>query len=245
MQPLSNAFHHPAVFARQADELLRAAGRSGDVHAAFGAVEQALEQSFEMALHAALQPVARPAPRAAATPAAVGPVAGASLPSVPAQPWAALQPVAAADSLVPPVVPPPVASGDRTGAGLEPWREAIAQVSARHGVPAWLVTNVVRQESGGNAQATSPAGAMGLMQLMPGTAAELGVEAPYDPMQNLEGGVRYLARMITMFDGDLTRAVAAYNAGPGAVARHGGVPPYRETQDYVRRVLGETLNGNG
>jgi soluble lytic murein transglycosylase-like protein len=244
MQPLSNAFHQPALFARQADELLRAAGRSGDVHAAFGTVEQALEQSFESALHAALQPAGRPAPLAAATPAAFGPVVGASLPSVPAQPWAALQPVVAAAGLLPPVVPAPEASGAR-GAGLEPWRDAIAQVSARHGVPAWLVTNVVRQESGGNAQATSPAGAMGLMQLMPGTAAELGVEAPYDPMQNLEGGVRYLARMISMFDGDLTRAVAAYNAGPGAVARHGGVPPYRETQDYVRRVLGEALNGNG
>jgi soluble lytic murein transglycosylase-like protein len=102
---------------------------------------------------------------------------------------------------------------------LAPWRSAIAEAADRHGVPAWLVANVVRQESGGNAQATSASGAMGLMQLMPGTAAELGVKAPYDGRQNLDGGVRYLARMIAMFDGDLTRAVAADNAGPGYVAR--------------------------
>ncbi|MEB3197294.1 MAG: lytic transglycosylase domain-containing protein [Candidatus Sericytochromatia bacterium] len=129
------------------------------------------------------------------------------------------------------------------GAAIEgghggPYRGLIETLSQRHGVPAWLVTNVMRAESAGNPMATSPAGAQGLMQLMPQTAAELGVSDPYDPAQNLEGGVKYLARMIGMFEGDLVRAVAAYNAGPGSVQRFGGVPPFPETQRYVARVLG-------
>ncbi|HXO18422.1 MAG TPA: lytic transglycosylase domain-containing protein [Thermoanaerobaculia bacterium] len=101
-----------------------------------------------------------------------------------------------------------------------------------------LVRAVIQVESGYNARALSRAGAMGLMQLMPDTAAELAVANPYDPEQNLRGGTTYLRRMIDRFAGRLEFAVAAYNAGPEAVVRHGGVPPYPDTRDYVRRVLG-------
>jgi soluble lytic murein transglycosylase-like protein len=113
----------------------------------------------------------------------------------------------------------------------------IGRVAAKHGVPDWLVRNVVKAESGGNPIARSPVGAMGLMQLMPGTAAELGVSDPFNPAENLDGGTRYLRQMLDRFDGDVAKAVAAYNAGPGAVEKHGGIPPYAETQAYVKRVL--------
>jgi hypothetical protein len=120
------------------------------------------------------------------------------------------------------------------GAELE---AMIGRVAAKHGVPDWLVRNVVKAESGGNPIAKSPVGAMGLMQLMPGTAAELGVSDPFNPAENLDGGTRYLRQMLDRFDGDVAKAVAAYNAGPGAVEKHGGIPPYAETQAYVKRVL--------
>jgi hypothetical protein len=100
-----------------------------------------------------------------------------------------------------------------------------------------LVRAVIQVESGYNASAVSNKGAVGLMQLMPGTADQLSVDDPYDPDQNVRGGVAYLRRMLDRFEGRLELAVAAYNAGPGAVERHGGIPPYRETRDYVRKVL--------
>ena len=95
---------------------------------------------------------------------------------------------------------------------------------------------VAETESGGNQSAVSPAGAIGVMQLMPGTAAALGVD-PYDERQNIEGGAKYLHEMLDTFDGDVRKAVAAYNAGPQAVRNYNGVPPYRETQNYVSKVL--------
>lgn len=115
--------------------------------------------------------------------------------------------------------------------------EAIQAAAARHQVSPQLVEAVAWQESRLNQQAVSPKGARGVMQLMPGTARELGVDAG-DLAGNVDGGTAYLARMMKLFDGDLTRALAAYNAGPGAVLRHGGVPPYAETQAYVAGVLG-------
>lgn len=100
-----------------------------------------------------------------------------------------------------------------------------------------LIHSVIAVESGGNPRAESPKSAKGLMQLTDSTAAMLGVEDVWDPKENIYGGAHYLRSLLDRFDGDLTLAVAAYNAGPGAVERHGGVPPYPETQNYVRRVL--------
>ncbi len=114
--------------------------------------------------------------------------------------------------------------------------EAIRAAALRYGVDARLVEAVVLVESGGNPRAVSPKGAMGLMQLMPFRAAELGVYNSFDPGQNLDGGVRHLRDLLQRYEGDLTLALAAYNAGAEAVRWHGGVPPFRETQDYVRKI---------
>lgn len=110
------------------------------------------------------------------------------------------------------------------------------QAAQRHGIPEDLFLRLVQQESGWNPNARSHKGAMGLAQLMPGTAAKLGVN-PSDPVQNLNGGARYLRMMYNQF-GNWTLALAAYNAGPGAVQKHGGIPPYRETRNYVRIIAG-------
>ena len=117
-----------------------------------------------------------------------------------------------------------------------PFRGLIAATARRHGLPAPLLTALVWQESGFRANARSKAGARGLTQLMPGTARDLGVRRIYDPAQNLDGGARYLKALLMRF-GSSPLALAGYNAGPNAVVRHGGIPPYNETQQYVRSVL--------
>ena len=112
----------------------------------------------------------------------------------------------------------------------------IKEAAARYQVDPRLVAAVAQTESGGNQEAVSPAGAVGVMQLMPETAAGLGVN-PYDKRQNIEGGAKYLRQMMDTFGGDVQKAVAAYNAGPQVVKEYNGIPPYRETQDYVNKVL--------
>lgn len=115
------------------------------------------------------------------------------------------------------------------------------QFSAKqHGVDPNLAIAVAKNESSFSANALSPAGAIGVMQLMPDTARGIGVKDPYDPRQNIDGGVRYLKQLLQSFGGNVEKAVAAYNAGPQAVNSYGGVPPYAETQNYVRKVMADS-----
>ncbi|MHC8406929.1 lytic transglycosylase domain-containing protein [Pseudomonas sp. TMB3-21] len=120
----------------------------------------------------------------------------------------------------------------------QPYAELVSAAATAHQLPAALLHAVIQAESSYNAEATSPKGAGGLMQLMPDTARELGVEDVYDPKSNIQGGARYLKRLMILFDNDISLAVAAYNAGPQAVLSRGGViPPFTETQRYVPNVL--------
>ncbi|MEL4105595.1 lytic transglycosylase domain-containing protein [Oscillospiraceae bacterium WX1] len=117
--------------------------------------------------------------------------------------------------------------------------DAIFKAAAeKYNVPVRLLKAVAKTESNYNPKATSSCGAMGIMQLMPSTAKSLGVTDAYDPEQNIMGGAKYLSQLLNRFGGNTSLAVAAYNAGPGAVAKYNGIPPYDETQNYVKKVLG-------
>ena len=124
------------------------------------------------------------------------------------------------------------------------FNEHIEAASAWHGVPVSFVRAVIQTESQFDPRAVSSVGAQGLMQLMPATARRFGVVDPFNPQQNIFGGVRYLRWLLDKFGGNQTLAAAGYNAGENAVVRYGGIPPYRETQGYVRKILG-LLNGAG
>ena len=143
---------------------------------------------------------------------------------------------AAASAVASAAAPASLPTGTASLPADVPYRGQITAAAQRHGVDPALLAGLIRQESGFDPNAGSPAGAQGLTQLMPGTAAGLGVTDPFDPAQAIEGGAEYLAQQLRAFGGDTARALAAYNAGPGAVQRYGGVPPYAETQNYVRRV---------
>jgi len=141
--------------------------------------------------------------------------------------------------------PPATTAGDDSSAPLtnERLEELIKTVSERHNVDPALVRAVIRTESNGNPAAVSNRGAQGLMQLMPSTAMDLGVSNIFNPQENIDAGVRYLRQQLVRYNGDLDKALAAYNAGPGAVDRAGGVPKYRQTQEYVRKVTNSYLAG--
>jgi hypothetical protein len=131
---------------------------------------------------------------------------------------------------------PPQANSKLTPADL---REMLARAGTVHNIDVDLLASVVKAESGGNARALSRAGARGLMQLMPGTASGLGVKDSFEPRENVRGGSIYLDSLLTRYHDNLSLALAAYNAGPEAVDRYHGIPPYRETRVYVARVIHE------
>jgi soluble lytic murein transglycosylase-like protein len=130
----------------------------------------------------------------------------------------------------------PALSGTLSSGSPTQYDAQITAAAAKYGLDPALLKGLIRQESNFDATARSGAGAQGLTQLMPGTAASLGVDAS-DPAQAIDGGARYLKAQLDRFGGDSAKALAAYNAGPGAVAKYGGVPPYAETQGYVQKVL--------
>ncbi len=122
--------------------------------------------------------------------------------------------------------------------GITQFGDLAAAAAQKYGLDENIFKNLVATESNWNPGSVSKKGAIGLTQLMPDTAAGLGVSNPYDPVQNLDGGARYLKQMLDQFGGDYSKALAAYNAGPGAVQRANGVPQYHETLSYVRKILG-------
>jgi len=155
-------------------------------------------------------------------------LAGASAPAPTATAAAAATPTA--------TMPSATATGPSALPAGTPYGAEITAAAHRNGLDPALLAGLIKQESGFNPNAGSPAGAQGLCQLMPGTAQGLGVTDLHDPIQSIEGGAKYLAEQLKTFDGDVARGLAAYNAGPGAVQRYAGVPPYAETQNYVRAV---------
>jgi soluble lytic murein transglycosylase-like protein len=145
-------------------------------------------------------------------------------------------PTAEINSLSQEQLPPPPAPAVPPTAGVD-IKSVVATASDKHLVDADLIDSVIRAESGFNPKAVSPKGARGLMQLMPGTAAKLGVQDSFDAQSNVDGGTRYLRELLARYNGDLAKALAAYNAGPHRVEQYNGIPPYLETRAYVSNVI--------
>ena len=143
-------------------------------------------------------------------------------------------PAPPASSPVSPATPQPAGFPGRPKTDLT---DVVNQASGRYRLDPDLVNSVIKAESGFNAHAVSPKGAQGLMQLMPGTASQLGVPNAFDPQANVDGGTKYLRELLERYNFDLVKALAAYNAGPQRVEQFGGVPPYRETRAYVARIV--------
>jgi soluble lytic murein transglycosylase-like protein len=147
------------------------------------------------------------------------------------------EPVVTDDIYVSQPIQLPVATAPGMSLPQSDVRQHIQVAAARYGINSALVDAVAWQESRYNPRARSSAGAIGVMQLMPGTARQLGVSNPHDVRQNVAGGAAYLRQQLERFGNNVPLALAAYNAGPGAVMKYGGIPPYRETQDYVRQIM--------
>jgi soluble lytic murein transglycosylase-like protein len=147
----------------------------------------------------------------------------------------ALQAATTADGLA--TSPASTTATAASGAEGGEYEALVQQAAQRNGVDPAVLHGLIQQESGFDPNSTSSAGAAGLTQLMPGTASSLGVANPLNPAESIEGGARYLAQMMSKFGGNTADALAAYNAGPGAVSQYGGVPPYAETESYVSKVL--------
>ena len=129
------------------------------------------------------------------------------------------------------------AMADVLSSSRKPFDDIVVEVAQKERVPIELVHSIIKAESGYDPWAISPKGAMGLMQLMPLTANQYKVKNVFDPRQNIEGGVRYLVDLIKLYDGDTKHVLAAYNAGQEAIKKYGGIPPYRETKNYIKKVM--------
>jgi soluble lytic murein transglycosylase-like protein len=162
-------------------------------------------------------------------------VAVAAVPDPPAN----LQPAHAPDGTGLTLETGPAKAGAEARLNTVDLHEILVKAGSEHNLDVDLLASVVKAESDGNARAVSPAGARGLMQLMPGTASELGVEDSFEPRENVSGGSAYLDALLTRYHGQLALALAAYNAGPQAVDKYHGIPPYHETRAYVARVIHE------
>jgi len=152
------------------------------------------------------------------------------------------KPVTILETTGPKIATPEIKPKTKTRGNLDNYQSIISEAATAHNVDPNLVKAVILQESGGNPKAVSAKGAKGLMQLMDGTARMLGITNPFDIRENIFGGVKYLSELLDKFEGNIKNALAAYNAGPAAVKKYGGVPPYDETANFVKSVM---ANFNG